>query len=57
MGFFRQEYWSGVPLPSPKLMVNRGEMLSGIDQEFEVVMVGKTDVVTVHQMDPLFCGN
>ena len=36
MGFSRQEYWSGVPLPSPKLMVNRGEMLSGIDQEFEI---------------------
>ena len=21
MGFFRQEYWSGVPLPSPKILL------------------------------------
>ena len=25
MGFSRQEYWSGVPLPSPRLILNWGE--------------------------------
>jgi len=26
MGFSRQEYWSGVPLPSPKITKNQGNM-------------------------------
>ena len=26
MGFSRQKYWSGVPLPSPKLYTNRGQI-------------------------------
>ena len=33
MGFFRQEYWSGVPLPSPKYLMNEG-----INEEMPIFM-------------------
>ena len=29
MGFSRQEYWSGVPLPSPGSMAGEGQRLEG----------------------------
>ena len=27
MGFYRQEYWSGVPLPSPILLLKLGKTM------------------------------
>ena len=37
MGFSRQEYWSGVPLPSPKVIWNTSKLQSGILQFIDVV--------------------
>ena len=34
MGFSRQEYWSGVPLPSPKERLNRANFLHQLRESF-----------------------
>ena len=28
MGFFRQEYWSGLPFPSPELAIKRASLVA-----------------------------
>ena len=35
MGFSRQEYWSGVPLPSPLVDANMGRQIRSIKEEKE----------------------
>ena len=40
MGFSRQEYWSGVPLPSPRALVNNESILV---YQLRQIYSGKTD--------------
>ena len=37
MGLFRQEYWSGLPLPSPKVIVKQVEFICTIAKQIEAV--------------------
>ena len=42
MGFSRQEYWSGVPLPSPDVILEASNYL-GVDEVAKKIR-GRTDV-------------
>ena len=59
MGFSRQEYWSGLPLPSPTELLNWTEYLSFLHacmlSHFSCVRLFVTTGTVVHQA-PLFMG-
>ena len=43
MGFSRQEYWSGVPLPSPILVIRKNEImpLATIWMDLEIIILNE----------------
>ena len=47
MGFSRQEYWSGVPLPSPNI-AEESQLILGTGNFLDLLLVSGTLVVTIN---------
>ena len=52
MGFSRQEYWSGLPLPSPYMQNTSCEMPNWMKHKLESRLPGKISIASDMQMTP-----
>ena len=52
MGFSRQEYWSGVPLPSPYMQSTSCKMPGWMKHKLELRLLGKTAITSDMQTAP-----
>ena len=54
MGFSRQEYWSGVPVPSPYMQSTGCEMPGRMQHKLESWLLGEISITSDMQMTPLY---